>query len=133
MIGWTTFGLQLEIRVFSFFAPSFSKTLARLCVNGPELYIPIATGRDWVASHTTLVQLDWRTLCQSTYEHLALSCPDNKLTKHLPPIKEFFLCLYALICSLFYFLKYFSINLIFRNSNIIFIPFIDLMTAASVL
>ena len=26
--------------------------------NGPEFYIPIATGRDRVASHTTLVQSD---------------------------------------------------------------------------
>ena len=35
--------------------------------NGPECNVPIAIGRDWVASHTTLVQLDWRTLCQSTF------------------------------------------------------------------
>ena len=34
--------------------------------NGPEWNVPIATGRDWVASHTTLVQPDWRALCQST-------------------------------------------------------------------
>ena len=34
--------------------------------NRPEFYIPIATGRDWVASHITLVQSDWRVLCQST-------------------------------------------------------------------
>ena len=33
--------------------------------NGPER-VPIATGRDWVASLTTLVQPDWRALCQST-------------------------------------------------------------------
>ena len=34
--------------------------------NRSEFYIPIATERDWVASHTTLVQPDWRALCQST-------------------------------------------------------------------
>ena len=34
--------------------------------NRPEFYIPIATERDWVAFPTTLFQLDWRTLCQST-------------------------------------------------------------------
>ena len=36
------------------------------CVqNGPEFYIPITTGRDWVASHIILVLSDWRALCQS--------------------------------------------------------------------
>ena len=33
---------------------------------GPECNVPMATGRDWVSSHTTLVQPEWRELCQST-------------------------------------------------------------------
>ena len=33
---------------------------------GQNFNIPIDTGRDWVASRTTLVQSDWRALCQST-------------------------------------------------------------------
>ena len=33
---------------------------------GQNFYIPIATGRDWVACYTTLIQSDWRAICQST-------------------------------------------------------------------
>ena len=35
-------------------------------LNGPKLYIPIATRRDWVTSHTTLFQAEWRAQCQNT-------------------------------------------------------------------
>ena len=37
----------------------------------PECNVPIATGRDRVASHTTLVQADWWALYQSTLPALA--------------------------------------------------------------